>query len=37
MKIINASAAHPQMREVTVPLLSELKRLVPIVFDDIEG
>lgn len=29
-------AAHPQMREVTVPLLAELKRLIPVVFDDIE-
>lgn len=27
---------HPQMLEVTVPLLEELKRLIPIVFDDIE-
>lgn len=30
-------AAHPQMREVTVPLLEELKDRVPIVFDDIGG
>lgn len=27
--------AHPQMKEVTVPLLKELKQLIPIVFDDI--
>jgi thymidylate synthase (FAD) len=27
--------AHPQMREVTIPLLDELKRMIPIVFDDI--
>ncbi len=28
--------AHPQMREVTYPLLMELKGLIPIIFDDIE-
>lgn len=28
-------AAHPQMREVTVPLLKELKRKLPVIFDDI--
>lgn len=27
--------AHPQMKEVTVPLLKELKQLIPVVFDDI--
>lgn len=26
---------HPQMLEITVPLLNELKQLVPIIFDDI--
>ena len=29
-------AAHPQMKEVTIPLLEELKTLIPIIFDDIE-
>lgn len=29
-------SAHPQMKEVTVPLLKELKQLIPVVFDDIE-
>lgn len=28
-------AAHPQMREVTRPLLAELQRRIPIIFDDI--
>lgn len=28
--------AHPQMREVMVPLFQELKSKVPVVFDDIE-
>lgn len=27
--------AHPQMRQITIPLLQELKSLIPIVFDDI--
>ena len=30
------NTAHPQMREVTISLLKELKRRLPIVFDDIE-
>lgn len=30
------STAHPQMREVTIPLLRELKTLIPVIFDDIE-
>lgn len=30
------STAHPQMREVTIPLLKELKNKLPIIFDDIE-
>lgn len=28
--------AHPQMRQVTIPLLAEFKRCVPLLFDDIE-
>lgn len=28
--------AHPQMREITIPLLRELKEKLPIIFDDIE-
>ena len=31
-----AEASHPQMREITIPLLKELKTLIPIIFDDIE-
>jgi len=27
--------SHPQMREVTIPLLNNLKSIIPIVFDDI--
>lgn len=28
-------AAHPQMREITIPMLKEFKKSIPIVFDDI--
>lgn len=27
--------SHPQMRQITIPLLKDLKNLIPIVFDDI--
>lgn len=30
------NTAHPQMREITIPLLKELKALLPVIFDDIE-
>lgn len=30
-----AKAAHPQMREIMVPLLEEFKRLIPILYDDL--
>ncbi len=31
-----SKAAHPQMREVAIPLLKEFKKLIPVVFDDID-
>lgn len=34
-KLRCAKAAHPQMREVTIPLLEEFKKRIPILFDDI--
>lgn len=34
-KLRTANAAHPQMREVTRPLLDDFKELIPVVFDDI--
>lgn len=34
-KLRTDKAAHPQMREVAIPLLKELQRRIPIVFDDI--
>lgn len=34
-KLRTAKDAHPQMQEVTVPLLGELKMKIPVVFDDV--
>ena len=35
LKLRTDKAAHPQMREVAIPLLKELRKRIPIVFDDI--
>lgn len=35
-KLRTAPAAHPQMRELAVPLLHRMQELVPVVFDDLE-
>lgn len=35
-KLRTAKVAHPQMTQVTRPLLRELKEKLPIIFDDIE-
>lgn len=35
-KLRTAKAAHPSMREVTIPLLKELKEKLPVIFDEIE-
>lgn len=35
LKLRTAPAAHPQMRELTISLLRELKAKVPVLFDDI--
>ena len=34
-KLRTASAAHPQMQELMRPLLADLQKLIPVVFDDI--
>jgi len=34
-KLRTAPAAHPQMREVAIPLLAEMKRRMPVIFNDI--
>lgn len=35
-KLRTAWAAHPQMREITIPMLADFKRLIPIVFNDVK-
>ena len=35
-RLRTAPAAHPQMRELMVPLLHDLQERLPIIFDDIE-
>ena len=35
-KLRASPAAHPQMRELTAPLLGEFKEKIPVVFDDIK-
>jgi len=37
LELRTSAAAHPQMREIAVPLLSMLQDLVPVVFADIKG
>ena len=36
-KLRTSKAAHPQMREIMIPLLAEFKERVPVIFDDIEA
>lgn len=35
LKLRTSKAAHPQIREVAIPLLAELRDTLPVVFDDI--
>jgi thymidylate synthase (FAD) len=35
LKLRTSTAAHPQMREVTIPLLLDLAKQIPVVFDDL--
>lgn len=35
-KLRAAKPAHPQMREIAIPLLKEVQSRIPIIFDDIE-
>ncbi len=34
-KLRTSKAVHPQMRELMIPLLKEMKTLVPVIFDEI--
>ena len=36
LKLRTAKAAHPQMREVAIPLLEDFKDRIPVIFDDIQ-
>ena len=36
LRLRTSSAAHPQIREVAVPLLHELQRRLPVLFNDIK-
>lgn len=31
-----ATQAHPKMRQLAIPMLAEFKRLIPVIFDDIQ-
>ena len=35
LSLRTSKAAHPQMQEVMIPLFAEMKRLIPVIFDDI--
>jgi thymidylate synthase (FAD) len=37
LKLRTAKIAHPQMRALMIPLLDELKGLLPVLFEDIKG
>lgn len=37
LRLRTSEKAHPQMRELTIPLLNTLKRLIPVIFDDINA
>ncbi len=34
-KLRTTAKAHPQMREIAIPLLLEMKKVIPVIFDDI--
>lgn len=34
-KLRTSPAAHPQMREIAIPMLEEFKKMIPVIFDDI--
>ena len=35
-KLRTAKAAHPQIRELAIPLMAELKGIIPVIFNNIE-
>lgn len=36
LKLRTAKSAHPQMRALMIPLLEELQKTIPVIFDDIK-
>jgi thymidylate synthase (FAD) len=36
LRIRTSQRAHPQMREITIPILKDFKKRIPVLFDDIE-
>lgn len=36
LKLRTDKSAHPQMRQLTIPLLKELQSKIPVIFDDIQ-
>lgn len=36
-KLRTSKQAHPQMREIAIPILNTMKEIIPIIFDDIQG
>lgn len=34
-KLRTANRAHPQMREISIPLLKQFQNQIPVIFDDI--
>jgi thymidylate synthase (FAD) len=36
-KLREAPGAHPQMREIAIPMLSMFRDAVPVIFDDIKS
>jgi thymidylate synthase (FAD) len=37
LRLRTAPEAHPQMREITVPILERFRAEIPVLFDDIGG
>lgn len=37
LQLRTSTVAHPQMREITIPLLNEFKSRIKVIFDDIGG
>ena len=34
-RLRTSEKAHPQMREIAIPLLNDFKFIIPVIFDDI--